>query len=75
MVMGGVGMSRSRPFLRLTGWYGTAEASPPISPAASPDHNYATAGTKAPQPAPGPPPRRTTRSKWELTAVAPNQRR
>ena len=38
----------------MTGWYGwdgryrTAEASPPISPAASPDHNYATAGTKAP---------------------------
>ena len=51
---GGVGMSRSRPLSRLTGWYGwdgryrTGGASPPISPAASPDPNYATVGTKAP---------------------------
>ena len=30
------------------GRYRTAEASPPISPAASPDHNYAAAGTKVP---------------------------
>ena len=50
----GVGMLRSRRPSRLTGWYGwdgryrTAEASPPISPAASSDHNNATAGTKAP---------------------------
>ena len=49
---GGVGMSRSRPPSKLTGWYGldgryrTAEASPPISPAASPGHNYATNATK-----------------------------
>ena len=51
---GGVGMSRSRLLSRSTGWYGwdgryrTPEASPPISPAASPDPNYATASTKAP---------------------------
>ena len=51
---GGVGMSRSRPPSKLTGWYGwdgryrTPEASPAISPAASPDPNYATNDTKAP---------------------------
>ena len=50
---GGVGMSRSRPLSKLTGWYGwggryrISEALPPISPAASPDYNYATADTKA----------------------------
>ena len=44
----------SRPPSKLTGWYGwdgryrTAKVSPPISPAASPDPNYATNGTKAP---------------------------
>ena len=48
---GGVGMPRSSPLSRLTGWYGwdgryrTPEASPPISPAASPDPNYVPAGT------------------------------
>ena len=51
---GGVGMSRSRPPSKSTGWYDwdgryrTPEASPPISPAASPAHNYATDGTKEP---------------------------
>ena len=50
----GLATSRSRPLSKLTGWYGwdgrhrTPEASPPISLAASPAPNYATAGTKAP---------------------------
>ena len=69
---GGVGMSRSRPPSRSIGWYGwdgrygTAGASPPISPAALPDYNYATVGTRRLrqhplEPAPGTPNRRTTR--------------
>ena len=51
---GGVGMSRSRPPSKSTGWdgwdgrYRTPRASLPISPAASHDHNNATNATKAP---------------------------